>query len=52
MITKGLPSMSWNAKALPANTYEPAFTGESLNCFIKDIATLPSPNGAFNGSPV
>jgi hypothetical protein len=24
--------------------------GESVNFLIKDIATLPSPNGAFNGS--
>lgn len=49
VTVKGVPSKVCNASAVPANGSEPALIGESVN-FIKDIATLPSPNGAFNGS--
>jgi hypothetical protein len=41
----------WKANALPANSNEPALIGVSVNCFIKEIATFPLPNGAFSGSP-
>jgi hypothetical protein len=37
--------------AEPANGSDPELTGKSVYFFIKDIATLPSPKGAFNGSP-
>ncbi len=50
VTVKGVPSKVWNASAVPANGSEPALIGESVNFLIKDIATLPSPNGAFNGS--
>jgi hypothetical protein len=52
VITKGLSSKLWSAKALPVNTYEPILTWKSVNCFIKDIATLLSPKAAFNDLPV
>jgi hypothetical protein len=37
--------------AEPANGSDPELTGKSVYFFIKDIATLPSPKGEFNGSP-
>jgi hypothetical protein len=40
----------WKANALPENANEPALIGVSVNCFIKEIATFPLPNGAFSGS--
>ena len=51
VIVNGFPARLWNANAEPANGSDPALTGKSVYFFIKDIATSPSPKGAFNGSP-
>ncbi len=51
-MTKGFPSKLWNAKALPANTNDPALNGDSVNCFITDATNLPSSTDGFNGSAI
>ena len=44
VMTKGFPSKLWNAKALPANTNDPALNGDPVNCFITEATSIGDSN--------